>query len=150
MPLIRIDKIPYLIVLLCCAAVPATAKADLPSDANLAASIRAMGLDMRQLFPQPAEPVTNCDIVDQIGHFQSEMASVSLSVGDKPIRYTEVRGNQTKVFKEPEITIALGLLNPSTCERACSITSAAPSASSSSRANWSIGLLAARLSRIHR
>jgi hypothetical protein len=64
---------------------------------------------------QPKKPA--CDIIAQIDAFRSEMASISLNVGEKDIRYTETRANTVRTFREPETQIALGLLNLTTCER---------------------------------
>jgi hypothetical protein len=67
--------------------------------------------------PQPTPTLPACDLAAEALKSDPELDTVTLDVGFKDIRYTEVRGGVTKVFKDPEKQIALRVINKETCQQ---------------------------------
>lgn len=61
-------------------------------------------------------PAVPCNILGKTRSFEASFAAMDLPVGVEKIHYTEKRVGRTVSLDEPEIHIALGLLNPSTCD----------------------------------
>ncbi|HXK36291.1 MAG TPA: hypothetical protein VJ553_01815 [Candidatus Paceibacterota bacterium] len=57
-----------------------------------------------------------CDLMKAIVELEHRMLGTELKVGTKDFRYDEVRNGSVVHIKDPEKQIALGLVNPLTCE----------------------------------
>ena len=84
-------------------------------------SLTSLRLDQLLLQPHLQEgalgsPSTaRCGITAHIEEAQAALESIAVSVGEKTYRYVERRAGSNVIFKDPEKTIALALMDSQTC-----------------------------------
>lgn len=67
------------------------------------------------IFLCPASAAA-CDLVRRVGAAQRLLESAPVTMGTKNYRYVEYRAGKKVTFNEPEVQIALALLDPDICE----------------------------------